>query len=72
MMRLSEQKIGFKGEVKSLEGDALFLSRLRELGFIRGERIELVGRAPFGDPFLVQAGNATVALRREEAACILV
>ncbi|TYT24979.1 ferrous iron transport protein A [Luteimonas viscosa] len=43
--------------------------RLRELGFVAGEAVEVVARAPFGgDPILVQVGYTRFALRRAEAA----
>ncbi|WP_394000270.1 ferrous iron transport protein A [Luteimonas sp. WGS1318] len=43
--------------------------RLRELGFVPGEPVEVVAAAPFGgDPLLVQVGFTRFALRRSEAA----
>ncbi|WP_310447237.1 FeoA family protein [Thiobacillus sp.] len=43
---------------------------LRELGFIAGEKVMLMARAPGGDPLVVRVGSSTFALRRAEAACI--
>jgi ferrous iron transport protein A len=43
---------------------------LRELGFIPGEKVMLMARAPGGDPLVVRVGSSTFALRRAEAACI--
>ena len=49
-------------------GDAI-ARRLRELGFVAGERVEVVAAGPFGgDPLLVQIGFTRFALRRSEAA----
>ena len=43
--------------------------RLRELGFVPGEAVEVVALAPMGgDPMLVQIGFTRFALRRAEAA----
>lgn len=43
--------------------------RLRELGFVAGERVEVVTTGPFGaEPLLVQIGFTRFALRRSEAA----
>lgn len=43
--------------------------RLRELGFVAGERVEVVAAGPFGaDPLLIQIGFTRFALRRGEAA----
>jgi Fe2+ transport system protein FeoA len=42
--------------------------RLLELGFIAGERVEIVAEArPGRDPFVVRVGSTTLALRRCEA-----
>lgn len=43
--------------------------RLRELGFVAGEQVEIVAVGPFGaEPLLVQVGYTRFALRRSEAA----
>lgn len=43
--------------------------RLRELGFVAGEPVEVMAAGPFGaDPLLVQIGYTRFALRRSEAA----
>ena len=45
--------------------------RLRELGFVRGERVEVVAAGPVGaEPLLVHIGFTRFALRRSEAARI--
>jgi ferrous iron transport protein A len=59
-----------EGQIVKLVGDAVVVSRLRELGFIRGENIRIAGRAPFGEPILVEIRGSTVALRKSEAACV--
>ena len=42
--------------------------RLRELGFVPGEPVEVIAAGPFGgDPLLVQVGYTRFALRRSEA-----
>ena len=47
--------------------------RLKELGFVPGESVRLITTAPFGgDPLLVQVGFTRFALRRSEAARVLV
>lgn len=43
--------------------------RLRELGFVNGEQVEVVAKGPLGaEPLLVQVGFTRFALRRAEAA----
>ncbi len=47
--------------------------RLAELGFVQGEPVRVVARGPVGgDPLLVQIGYTRFALRRTEAARVLV
>jgi len=44
---------------------------LEDIGFIEGEQVMLVARAPLGgDPVVVRVGQSTFALRLAEAACI--
>ncbi len=47
--------------------------RLRELGFVNGERVEVMAAGPIAaEPLLVQIGFTRFALRRSEAARIRV
>lgn len=46
--------------------------RLRELGFVAGEPVRMMAAGPFGaEPLLVQIGFTRFALRRAEAARVL-
>ena len=46
---------------------------LEEIGFIAGEPVMLMARSmPGGDPLVVRVGLSTFALRRAEAACVMV
>ena len=43
--------------------------RLRELGFVKGERVEVMAAGPISaEPLLIQIGFTRFALRRSEAA----
>jgi ferrous iron transport protein A len=54
------------------ERDAIAV-RLAELGFVPGEPVRVVAHGPVGgDPLLVQIGYTRFALRRTEAARVLV
>jgi Fe2+ transport system protein FeoA len=41
--------------------------RLMEMGLIEGARVEVLGRAPLGDPLHLRLGDYELSLRREEA-----
>ena len=59
-------------EISAVDGDPAISTRLRELGFRPGVKIQLLGQAPFGGPFLVQIQTNVLALRRNEAECLRV
>jgi ferrous iron transport protein A len=47
--------------------------RLIELGFVSGERVEVLTQvSPGGDPFVLRIGDTTFALRRREVATVWV
>lgn len=47
--------------------------RLMELGFVTGERVEILTEArPGRDPFIVRVGTTTFALRRREVETVWV
>lgn len=55
------------------EEEQELLLRLMEIGFLPGERVRIVATGfPGPDPLAVRVGQATFALRRHEAARILV
>lgn len=75
-MRLSELAQGAESVVRDVEDVVAsdpIARRLRDYGFVRGEPVRLVGRGPIGaDPLLVQIGYTRFALRRAEAARVIV
>jgi ferrous iron transport protein A len=47
-------------------------ARLRELGFLDGETVQVLTRGLAGGPIVVRVGSSTFALRAAEAECVLV
>lgn len=45
--------------------------RLCDLGLQQGVEVEMLGKAPWGDPLRLRVGNWRLGLRRREAARIL-
>ncbi|QAU25286.1 ferrous iron transport protein A [Dyella sp. M7H15-1] len=75
-MRLCDLPKGASAVVERVEDahahDSI-AQRLRDLGFVQGERVRLVAHGPVGaDPLLVQIGYTRFALRRTEAARVTV
>ncbi|MBX3713191.1 MAG: FeoA domain-containing protein [Lysobacter sp.] len=68
LTELPHRTAAFVEDVLDLSANDGIARRLRELGFIAGERVEIVAAGPFGaDPLLVQVGFTRFALRRAEA-----
>jgi Fe2+ transport system protein FeoA len=51
--------------------DPALAGKLTAMGILPGTRIELVRPAPFGDAYYIKADGVRLALRKEEAASIL-
>lgn len=71
-MRLSELPRRTAAVVRSVEDtepNDPVARRLRELGFVPGEPVQVIAYGPFGmDPLVAQVGFTRFALRRVEAA----
>lgn len=75
-MKLSELHKDTVATVVAVEdqmtGDTI-ARRLRELGFVEGERVVVRAMGPFGgDPMMVHIGDSRFAVRRTEAARVKV
>lgn len=75
-MRLSDLPKGSSAVVDRVDDahpDDAIAQRLRDFGFVEGEPVRVVARAPMGaDPLLIQIGSTRFALRRTEAARVSV
>ena len=81
LLPLGLAKRGYSGVIQHLStgqaGSALSAdeleSRLIELGFVEGARVEVLHEGAVGrDPIAVRVENVTIALRRREAMAIIV
>ena len=81
LVPLGAADVGMAGKIRAIRaedaGDGLSADelerRLLELGFVEGARVEILHQGLLGrDPIAVRINEATVALRRREAASILV
>lgn len=75
-MKLSELPRRTAATVESVDDQVpndTIARRLRELGFVAGERVEVMAAGPIAaEPLLVQVGYTRFALRRSEAARVRV
>ena len=69
-IKLSELPTGQSAVIKSLPHGASDLTRLREMGVLPGTRVQLVRRAPLGDPIEISVRGTLLSLRQKEAELI--
>lgn len=71
-IRLSELTANRAAAVVSVTGDRELRRRLLEMGFCNGAQVELVRRAPLGDPIEFRLRGYLLSLRNEQARHVLV
>ena len=69
-MKLSELKTGESGIIVKVQGHGGFRKRIVEMGFIRGQRVDVLLNAPLHDPVKYKLMGYEVSLRHDEAALI--
>ena len=67
---LNQLGIGCRGSVFAVGGDAELRRRLLEMGFCNGASVEVVRRAPLGDPIEFRLRGYHLSLREEQAAFV--
>jgi ferrous iron transport protein A len=71
MFDLSTMKVGSKSEIIEIENSSI-KSKLIEMGFLVGRSLEVVFKAPLGDPIAIEINSTVISLRKDEAAFIIV
>lgn len=66
-MKLSELNTGEKAVIVKVLGHGSFRKRISEMGFIKGNVVEVVLNAPLKDPIEYEIIGYKISLRREEA-----
>lgn len=69
-MKLSELKTGESGVIVRVMGHGGFRKRIVEMGFIKGQNVEVILNAPLHDPVKYKLMNYEVSLRKAEAELI--
>jgi ferrous iron transport protein A len=64
--------IGGRGRLCANHDGEMLARRLGELGFVPGTEVQLVRRAPLGDPIEIELRGYRVCLRREQLEGLLV
>lgn len=69
-MKLSELGTGERGVIVKVSGHGGFRRRIREMGFVRGNKVMVILNAPLRDPIEYEIIGYKISLRRAEAANI--
>ncbi len=71
-MRLSELKTGEVATIVKVLGHGGFRRRIMEMGFVRGQQVEVLLNAPLKDPIEYKIMGYDISLRRSEADMVVV
>ena len=66
-MCINDLKLGEKAFVSGVVGDKKLVKRLSALGCTEGCLIEVVNKAPFGDPIVLSLRGTNLAIRKKDA-----
>ena len=66
-MKLSELKTGERGVIVKVSGHGGFRKRIIEMGFVKGQTVEVLLNAPLQDPVKYRIMGYEVSLRHQEA-----
>jgi ferrous iron transport protein A len=64
---LDQMAAGERGVIRDIDCEPTVARRLMELGLVPGTDIEMIRRAPLGDPLEVRVRGVHLSLRRSEA-----
>jgi ferrous iron transport protein A len=67
---LKDVKPGRRARIRNHHAEGPMRRRLLDLGLVPETEIDVIRKAPFGDPIQCRVGNCCLTLRGAEAACI--
>ena len=66
-MKLSELRTGERGVIVKVNGHGGFPKRIKEMGFVKGNKVKAIMNAPLRDPIEYEIIGYKISLRREQA-----
>ncbi|MBE6251626.1 MAG: ferrous iron transport protein B [Bacteroidales bacterium] len=66
-MKLSELHTGERGVIVKVNGHGGFRKRIKEMGFVKGNKVKVILNAPLRDPIEYEIIGYKISLRREQA-----
>lgn len=70
--RLADLKPGQSGIVTAVAGTGRLACRLMEMGLVPGVSVQVLRKAPLGDPIQYRVRGAVISMRAAEAASVTV
>ncbi|NLM68900.1 MAG: ferrous iron transport protein A [Firmicutes bacterium] len=71
-LTLNQLQLNSSGRVRAITAISPLRHRLLDLGLINDTIVKALHRGPAGDPTAYQIRGAVIALRAEDAACIII
>lgn len=71
MRTAAELRSGEKGIINDIDESNPSFKRILEVGFTPGQEIELINTSAFNDPMAFSIRGTLIALRKQEAGCII-
>ncbi len=71
MRTMDQLKLREKAQVHAIDAPKELKRRLMEIGFIPGSTVEHLHRTPFNGPLVFGCRGTSIALRHEDARCVL-
>jgi ferrous iron transport protein B len=72
LLPMDQLAMGENATIHDLDGPDRVRRRLLEMGLVPGEQIQVVRKAPLGDPVVIQVLGYQLGLRKQQTACIQV
>jgi len=72
MLSLNDLQPGDRATIRSIQGTTVEEAHLMEMGLLPGTAVELIKRAPLGDPIELRVRRYHLSIRRSEAHAIMV
>jgi len=67
---LLDMRPGQKAVVKKVHGEGNLRQRILDMGILRGAELEMIKRAPLGDPIEVKVSGYDLSLRQSESSLV--
>ncbi len=72
MRTAADLNLGEKAIIKDVDNSHTSSHRILEMGFTPGQEIELLNKSLFNDPIALSIRGSIIAIRKNEAKCIII